>query len=319
MNRGTAGDPRRQSVSEFPSFESQFDPIELVFSRIPFVDPFSYDDRQFHASLRMEHVQALSSNVSEPSMFDSRGPLSAPLGSREFQLTGTIELDVRMSLQRTPSLPPAGPAQTPATVTERASVSLSEVIPNQKSSSMTYLSMLTSPEFQGPNQVPQHTTHERVPCMIRANHPVAAPPIRRTSSQGSSSTGKSRRSFIPPLRRTNSDSSLSSGRTNVMLTAIALRSDTHFRDVVIDQSRLTPDQAVRIFKQRQNKTAKTASLLSAEYGVSPKAIRDIWTRKSWVHDTRPYWTLLDEQLYDQSDPSAHLQCKDPGLVQTPGV
>ena len=65
-------------------------------------------------------------------------------------------------------------------------------------------------------------------------------------------------------------------------------------EVVPERVRLGPDQAIYIFKQREAKTARTAALLSAEYGVSSKAIRDIWTRKSWAEDTRPYWTLLDK-------------------------
>lgn len=61
-----------------------------------------------------------------------------------------------------------------------------------------------------------------------------------------------------------------------------------------ERIRLTPDQAIHIFKLRTTKTARTAALLSAKYGLTPKAIRDIWTRKSWAQDTRPFWTLLEE-------------------------
>ena len=32
-----------------PQFDSQFDPMELWETRIPFVDPFSYDERTFRA------------------------------------------------------------------------------------------------------------------------------------------------------------------------------------------------------------------------------------------------------------------------------
>ena len=74
------------------------------------------------------------------------------------------------------------------------------------------------------------------------------------------------------------------------LAAIAL---PEVPDVVPERTRLNADQAICIFNQRGTKTSRTAAQLSAEYGVSPKAIRDIWTRKSWAHDTRPHWTSLD--------------------------
>jgi len=63
--------------------------------------------------------------------------------------------------------------------------------------------------------------------------------------------------------------------------------------VLPGRARLNPEQAIHIFKQRATKTKDTAALLAAKYGVSSKAIRDIWTRKSWVEDTRPFWTHLD--------------------------
>ena len=60
--------------------------------------------------------------------------------------------------------------------------------------------------------------------------------------------------------------------------------------------RLTPALAVYIFNQGKTKTKHTAALLSAEFGVSAKAIRDVWTKQSWAQETRPHWTLDNEQL-----------------------
>jgi len=60
-------------------------------------------------------------------------------------------------------------------------------------------------------------------------------------------------------------------------------------EAVPDRARLTPEQAIDIFRMGRTKTAHTASLLGTKYGISPKAIRDIWTRKSWAQDTRPHW------------------------------
>jgi hypothetical protein len=44
--------------------------------------------------------------------------------------------------------------------------------------------------------------------------------------------------------------------------------------------RLTADMAIHIFNQGKTKTKHSAALLSAEFGVSAKAIRDIWTKRT---------------------------------------
>ena len=56
-----------------------------------------------------------------------------------------------------------------------------------------------------------------------------------------------------------------------------------------ERVKLTPDQAIHIFKLGRTKSKDTASLLATEFGITSKAIRDIWTRRSWGLDTRPYW------------------------------
>ena len=53
-------------------------------------------------------------------------------------------------------------------------------------------------------------------------------------------------------------------------------------------AKLTPGQAVHIYKLRKTKTRHTASLLAVEYGVTAKAIRDIWTSRSWDWATRAH-------------------------------
>jgi len=32
-----------------------------------------------------------------------------------------------------------------------------------------------------------------------------------------------------------------------------------------------------------------ATKLAAEFQVTPKAIRDIWSGKTWINDTTPFW------------------------------
>jgi len=160
-------------------FESQFDPIELVGTRVPFVDPFSYDVRAFQA------VGFFSSECDEPrqqsrlglSLSDDRGvPAEEPRQNR------AMEPDTRsMPLQRVPSIPPAGPS--------------------------------TFPEPR---------------------------PVVAASGHG-------------------------------------------------DRNRLTPEQAIHIYNLGRTRVGGTAAILALQYGISAKAIRDIWTRKSWAQDTRPHW------------------------------
>ena len=62
--------------------------------------------------------------------------------------------------------------------------------------------------------------------------------------------------------------------------------------------RLTPALAIHIFNQGKTRKKHTAALLSAEFGVSAKAIRDIWTTRTWAHVTHPHWPVIlaNEQL-----------------------
>ena len=64
--------------------------------------------------------------------------------------------------------------------------------------------------------------------------------------------------------------------------------------------RLIQEQAIQIFTHRKTKTKHTAAVLAAKYGITPKAIRDIWTRKSWSQATRPYWN--NESSFGSASP-----------------
>jgi len=54
-------------------------------------------------------------------------------------------------------------------------------------------------------------------------------------------------------------------------------------------ARLTPSQAVHILQLWKTRTKRTAGLLAVEYGVTAKAIRDIWMLRSWAQNTWPNW------------------------------
>jgi len=58
------------------------------------------------------------------------------------------------------------------------------------------------------------------------------------------------------------------------------------------RSRLTHEEAVAIFLAKLGpKVGRTASLLAAEFRITPKAVRDIWTMKTWSEHTRRLMTM----------------------------
>jgi len=168
-------------------YDTWFDPVQLTGSPIPFADDFTdpfADDLDYNDFCTIGFARCRSAPAaSQPTVSSSLGrTATTPSSSQEAQgvPVAFIQLCECMSLQRTPSFPPAGPAKS---------------------------SMYPEPE------------------------PEAVP----------------------------------------------------------DRARLTPEQAIYIFKMRRTKSARTAGLLATKYGISPKAIRDIWTRKSWVQITQPHW------------------------------
>jgi len=64
---------------------------------------------------------------------------------------------------------------------------------------------------------------------------------------------------------------------------------------------LTQDQALEIYKVRpmdNSSNAKPTSMDVAEqYGVSPKTVRDVWNRKTWVKVTKPLWHAGELEMF----------------------
>jgi hypothetical protein len=65
----------------------------------------------------------------------------------------------------------------------------------------------------------------------------------------------------------------------------------------VRKGRLTATDAARIFKAKLKRTSRTSAQLAEEYGVTSKAIRDVWSLKTWVVFTRPYWTEEDKSQF----------------------
>jgi len=51
------------------------------------------------------------------------------------------------------------------------------------------------------------------------------------------------------------------------------------------RTRLTASQAIHIYNMGQNRLAGAARLLAVEHSITPKAVRDIWSGKSWSGTT----------------------------------
>lgn len=69
-----------------------------------------------------------------------------------------------------------------------------------------------------------------------------------------------------------------------------------------NRGRLTGVHAAAIFLARlSHPGTKVAQKLAAEFQVSAKAIRDIFTRKTWTTETMPFWNLTRLDLMAQPD------------------
>ena len=64
---------------------------------------------------------------------------------------------------------------------------------------------------------------------------------------------------------------------------------------------ISAETAALIFKARndsnRHKQDKLAKRLGETFGISPKAVRDIWSLRTWVHATFPYWLPTDWQHF----------------------
>ena len=58
---------------------------------------------------------------------------------------------------------------------------------------------------------------------------------------------------------------------------------------------ITPADAVRIYSAKLRKTRHDASRLAAKFGVTAKAIRDIWRRRTWKRTTAHLWVRQETQ------------------------
>ena len=200
------------------SMESEFDPVELLGTTIPFVDPFRFDESDFRA--------------------ESPAPSSMNLNHSSF-------LKLRASL-----------------TTESTLASLAAASYPRFQSPEPYRPFVVQPAAAYPRF--QDFEPYQEPSVVQVQ-PAAAYPRFQDSEP-----------FL--------------GSSVVQPAAIDLSAQPEVPTAVPERGRLTPDQAIYIFLQKETKSSRTAALLAAEYGVTPKAIRDIWSHRTWAHSTRPHWT-----------------------------
>ena len=64
-------------------------------------------------------------------------------------------------------------------------------------------------------------------------------------------------------------------------------------------AKLTVDEAIEIFLSRKSSSARdgASAALAQQYGITMKAVRDVWNLRTWAWDTQPFWTRRDEEKF----------------------
>ena len=58
-------------------------------------------------------------------------------------------------------------------------------------------------------------------------------------------------------------------------------------------------QAIKIYLAKSSRTARdsTSAALASEYGITMKAVRDIWNLRTWRWETMPFWSSADTSAF----------------------
>ena len=67
---------------------------------------------------------------------------------------------------------------------------------------------------------------------------------------------------------------------------------------------ITSNDAITIFnaaKHDRTKRNRLANQFAKEFGITPKAVRDIWNLRTWVQTTKPFWSPPDETNFLQRE------------------
>jgi hypothetical protein len=86
-------------------------------------------------------------------------------------------------------------------------------------------------------------------------------------------------------------------RAKRTVTAIELVACHAFRHIahILSLNMHTYTQAIQIFEAKADREVRDtlAASVAARFGITAKAVRDIWNLRTWVQTTEPYWTPAD--------------------------
>ena len=83
--------------------------------------------------------------------------------------------------------------------------------------------------------------------------------------------------------------------------------------------KISANDAISIFKARDPHAGRHPTLsndLAREHGITPKAVRDIWSLRSWWAVTRPLWGAADHYKFRARFPNMHVcaRCQNEGAT-----
>ena len=305
---------QRQTISRIVSSKvymcsamSRFDPIHLLCSSIPFTDPFSFVNGEFGEWPETESSRMMKPQDAAPLHANSESP------SRRMSDDGNVEF---VCIKQSKRWREAGFHRIVGACTKLES-SYSEdsndhAVSAQSSSSHAPRVRVSSLELHTRNSTDTFTpdaclfsdNKEDSEVCSYGNWKLAKLSYQRAQASPSLfDLGPQLSSHhVKPFNYNAACKSVSFSTSSRMEGTRELETVVHSLPIVLSASngmpgrtRLNVQQAINIFNQRATKTKHTAALLAAEYGISSKAIRDIWSRRSWAEDTRPLWTHLDEE------------------------
>ncbi|EKX37933.1 hypothetical protein GUITHDRAFT_115905 [Guillardia theta CCMP2712] len=81
----------------------------------------------------------------------------------------------------------------------------------------------------------------------------------------------------------------------------------HRNEIKSGRALITPDVAREIYMYSQERIqagstfspTSVSAALGAKYGITAKAVRDIWNKRTWSHATYLLWTDEDKRIYKQ--------------------
>jgi hypothetical protein len=64
---------------------------------------------------------------------------------------------------------------------------------------------------------------------------------------------------------------------------------------------ITESDAIDIFQAKIQRSGVDSARLALRYGITAKAVRDIWVMRTWITTTMSYWTKEDTLQYLRYD------------------